>query len=216
MLTYTIDFGNTFTKIAIFNNSTLLEIVKLETKSFDFKFQNDSLILYSNVSKDFKNLLPNDAIDASALIKNFKTTYDESKLGADRKVISYYLQRQGIKNALLVDAGSFITFDIIENNIHLGGPIYLGLGNYLKSYPHFSEHLPLIDAHDSHQEVNNTKAAIQKAFDAYLKMINSEVTRINTDRIIITGGDANLLSPTGENLDQQIIHEALFSLRDLI
>lgn len=215
MLTYTIDSGNTFVKIAIFKDSDLIDIKRLNTHDFHFEFERDSRIIISNVSHDIISKLPAQAVDASKLIKDFKSTYDQSTLGIDRKVISYYLQRKGIDNALIVDAGSFITFDEIRNGIHKGGAIYLGLQNYLKSYPTFSANLPLLESENIEEGCANTKQAISFAYKAYLSMIQNELQRFDQHEVYLTGGDAKLIS-SGQSIKDNLIHEALFSLQDLI
>ena len=45
------------------------------------------------------------------------------------------------QNAVIVDAGSAITVDIIENGVHKGGFILLGLRRFMKSYPKISKKL---------------------------------------------------------------------------
>ena len=212
MLTYTIDSGNTFVKIGVFKGSTLEEVHRIKSEDFKFQFKDDSSIIYSNVSKDISNSIPDHAICASRLIKNFKTAYDKDRLGLDRKIISHYLQNQQSANTLLIDAGSFITFDEIRDGIHYGGPIYLGLVNYLRAYPTFSQNLPLIDPNNLGQD-SSTKQAINKAFDDYLKMITGEIKKYSSYNIVITGGDAHYFAPFGE-IDDNLMHKALFSLQD--
>ncbi|MFG1485837.1 type III pantothenate kinase [Halobacteriovorax sp. RZ-2] len=213
MLTYTIDSGNTFLKIGVFQNNTLTDVKKLSIHNFDFTFKENSSVIYSNVSKEINQLLPLCAINANDLIKDFKTSYDPKKLGIDRKVISYFLQKRfPNEKLLLVDMGSFITFDEINNGTHLGGPIFLGLNNYLKSYPKFSANLPLLNEIKL-EDIANTEQAISHAYVAYSEMIITQVKKYNQHRIILTGGDSEKLKDYGE-IQNNLIHQALFSLQN--
>ncbi|MFG1493668.1 type III pantothenate kinase [Halobacteriovorax sp. ZH4_bin.1] len=213
MQTYTIDSGNTFLKIGVFQSDTLTDVKKLSIRNFDFTFKENSSVIYSNVSKEITPLLPASAINANDLIKDFKTSYDPKKLGIDRKVISYFLQKKfPNEKLLLVDLGSFITFDEITNGTHLGGPIFLGLNNYLKSYPKFSANLPLLSEIDL-TDMTNTKQAISHAYAAYTEMIILQVRKYNQHRVILTGGDSEKLKDYGE-IQNNLTHQALFNLQN--
>ncbi|EPZ49538.1 pantothenate kinase, type III [Bacteriovorax sp. BAL6_X] len=213
MQTYTIDSGNTFLKIGVFQNNVLTDVKKLSIQNFDFIFKENSSVIYSNVSKEITSLLPRNAKNANDLITDFQTFYDQNKLGIDRKVISYYLQKKfPNEKLLLVDTGSFITLDEIDHGKHLGGPIFLGLGNYLRSYPEFSANLPLLREIDL-TEMTNTQQAISHAYAAYVDMITSQLKKYNQHRIILTGGDSQKLKDCGE-IQNNLIHQALFSLQN--
>lgn len=211
MLTYTIDSGNTFVKVATFENDSLSKITHYSLDRFNPLFAKDAKIIFSNVSKDIIHKLPKSAISAAELIKDFKSTYDQSTFGVDRKIISNFIQKKFPKeNILIVDAGSFITFDYLEEGIHRGGPIYLGLRNYLKSYPQFSEKLPLIEDIKA-ANCANTKEAISTAYYHYISMVKNQIKKYQSDQIIITGGDASHFSDCG--VEQEcLMHHALFEL----
>ncbi|MFG1482849.1 type III pantothenate kinase [Halobacteriovorax sp. HFRX-2_2] len=212
MLTYTIDSGNTFIKIGIFKGRLLTSIEKLEIANFNFNFEEGAAIIYSNVSKEIKEFLPKDAINALSLITEFNSTYDSKKIGADRKIISRYLQKYyPQEKILLVDAGSFITFDEIDHGLHKGGPIFLGLGNYLKAYPQFSANLPDITGAIDTKALTNTRQAISYAYDSYLNMIVSEIKKFSDHRILVTGGDGYHFKELGE-FQENLIHDALINL----
>ncbi|MEH0862037.1 type III pantothenate kinase [Halobacteriovorax sp. DPLXC-1] len=211
MPTYTIDSGNTFIKVAKFENNILSKITRYTPEDFNPTFQKDEKIIFSNVSKNIIHKLPSSAIAAAGLIEDFKSTYDQSTFGVDRKIISHYLQKKfPNENILIIDAGSFITFDYIESGIHRGGPIYLGLGNYLKAYPAFSQNLPLVDNVKA-GECANTKEAISTAFTQYLSMIKNEIQKFQTDQVIVTGGDARNFQDCADE-QGDLMHHALFEL----
>lgn len=210
MYTYTIDSGNTFIKVGQFRNETFLNVERYSINEFCINFTDNDSIIYSNVGEDIIHQLPPSAISAVDLIHNFNSTYDQSTYGNDRKIIAaYLLKKYPNENVLIIDAGSFITFDYLEKGTHRGGPIYVGLNNYLKSYFQFSKSLPLLNQIES-GSCSNTQEAISTAFVDYLSMIKEKARDYHASRIIITGGDGESLSELGE-IDPNLIHLAMHS-----
>ncbi len=118
---------------------------------------------------------------------DFETTYEG--MGLDRKVGCL-----GFESAIIVDAGSAITVDIMENKVHKGGFILPGLQKLQEIYPEIS---PKLDC-DFNVKVNldtiplNTQDAIAYAI---LKSIISPIEQIAANKpVIFTGGDGKLLS----------------------
>ena len=117
----------------------------------------------------------------------FKTEY--IGLGLDRAVACIFS-----KDAVIVDAGSAITVDIMKKGKHKGGFILPGISAYLKTYPKISKKLKF----DFEKEINldkiplQTKDAIQYAI---LKSIILPIKEVAKDKsIIFTGGDGLVLS----------------------
>ena len=117
----------------------------------------------------------------------FQTTY--VGMGLDRKVACL-----GFNNAVIVDAGSAITVDIMQEGIHQGGFILPGLKKSLDLYPDISSKLQW----DFNVKVNldtiplNTQDAISYAI---LKSILTPIEQIAQGKpIIFAGGDGELLS----------------------
>jgi type III pantothenate kinase len=120
-------------------------------------------------------------------IMDFKTTY--VGLGIDRALASYFE-----KDAVIVDAGSAITVDIMEEGEHKGGFILPGFRAFMKTYPKISKKLKF----DFEKKINldkiplQTKDAIQYAM---LKSIILPIKEVSLNKnIIFTGGDGKLLS----------------------
>ena len=125
-------------------------------------------------------------------ILNFETSY--KGLGIDRAIACSFAQ-----NAVIVDAGSAITVDIMQEGIHMGGFILLGLGSFMKSYPKISKKLKF----EFEKNINldkiplETKDAIQYAM---LKSIILPIKEVSLNKnIIFTGGDGLALSKYFEN-----------------
>ena len=125
-------------------------------------------------------------------ILKFETSY--KGLGIDRAIACSFAS-----NAVIVDAGSAITVDIMEDSIHMGGFILLGLQSFMKTYPKISKKLKF----EFEKDINldkiplETKDAIQYAM---LKSIILPIKEISLNKnIIFTGGDGELLSKYFEN-----------------
>ena len=123
---------------------------------------------------------------------NFQTQYEG--MGLDRKVACI-----GFDNAIIVDAGSAITVDMMEDSKHKGGFILPGLTKLKEIYPDISIKLDI----DFNVKVKldtiplNTQDAISYAI---LKSIIKPIVEIaNNKPIIFTGGDGEFLSQFVEN-----------------
>ena len=125
-------------------------------------------------------------------ILKFETIYQG--LGIDRAVACSFQQ-----NAVIVDAGSAITVDIMENGVHKGGFILLGLRRFMKSYPKISKKLKF----DFEKNINLDKIPLQTKDAITYAMMKSIILPIKevslNKNIIFTGGDGELLSKYFEN-----------------
>jgi type III pantothenate kinase len=125
-------------------------------------------------------------------ILKFETIYQG--LGIDRAVACSFQQ-----NAVIVDAGSAITVDIMENGVHKGGFILLGLRRFMKSYPKISKKLKF----DFEKNINLDKIPLQTKDAITYAMMKSIILPIKevslNKNIIFTGGDGELLSNYFEN-----------------
>ena len=156
------------------------------------KFE-DEVYFVSVNEKATKRLLKKNpqAKDIKKLLK-FDTTYQG--LGIDRAVACSFQY-----NCVIVDAGSAITVDIMEEGIHKGGFIMLGLHRFMKSYKKISKKLN----YDFEKNINldkipaQTKDAITYAV---MKSIILPIKEVSLNKsIIFTGGDGELISKYFEN-----------------
>ncbi len=154
----------------------------------------DDEIYYISVNeKATKKLLKNNPQAKNIEeIMNFQTSY--KGLGKDRAVAcSFY------DDIVIVDAGSAITVDIMENGIHQGGFILLGMRSFISSYPKISKKLKFTFEKDINLDKIplQTKDAIQYAM---LKSIILPIKEVSLNKnIIFTGGDGLVLSKYFEN-----------------
>ncbi len=149
----------------------------------------DKNFYYISVNRNIQNL--KNGIDISKWFK-FKTSY--KGLGVDRIAVCY-----AIKTGVVVDAGSAITIDIMEENIHKGGIILPGLKAYQKSFAKIS---PVLDM-ELNENISletlpqNTKDAM--SFGVFGSIVSLLEKIAKNKRIYLTGGDGEKFKRFLEN-----------------
>jgi len=173
------------------------------------KFKEDIFFISVNEKATKKLLKKNpQAKDISSFV-DFKTKY--LGMGIDRKVNCL-----SIKDGIIVDAGSAITVDIIENFCHKGGFILLGVYSFLKSYKKISKKLKV----DFEKDINLDNIPLQTkdaVLYALMKSIILPIKEISSNKnIIFTGGDGKFLSRFFENSQykQDLIFENMKRIID--
>ena len=184
------DIGNTSIKFFIDKN------IKNYYKNDKIpKFKDDIFYISVNEKATKKLLKKNPHAKNLASFIDFKTSY--IGLGVDRAVACYFEE-----NAVVIDAGSAITVDIIEDKKHIGGFIFLGLNSFFKAYKNISKKLE-ISKSDFEKNINLDKIPLQTkdaVFFALLKSIILPIKEICKNKnIIFTGGDGEFLSQFFEN-----------------
>ena len=156
------------------------------------KFDDEIYFVSVNEKATKKLLKKNPQAKNIKELLDFQTSYQG--LGIDRAVACSFQD-----NCVIVDAGSAITVDIMEESKHIGGFILLGLRRFMKSYPKISKKLKF----EFEKEINldkiplKTKDAIQYAM---LKSIILPIKEVSLNKnIIFTGGDGEVLSKYFEN-----------------
>jgi len=128
-----------------------------------------------------------------------------TKVGIDRLLAAFAATgKYGDSPMMIVDAGSAITVDVVQDRIFHGGAILPGLVVQSETYPKISEKLPLVPIPDLFSTVRpvypgrNTKEAIRNgiywgtigAIRQFYEMVFSNKQDV---RLILTGGDAEYL-----------------------
>ena len=118
-------------------------------------------------------------------------------LGADRIAVAVgVVCEMGIENALIVDMGSAITYDVIENGAFKGGNISLGVAMRFRALHEFTASLPLCKAVEPNGAFGSTtqEAIEQGVMQGVLHEIEGYVERVSAKNekksIIFCGGDA--------------------------
>ena len=216
-----IDVGNTKIKVAIFEldtmifkeeytNETFLEGLKKIYKKFPTS--NKTIVSsVSNVSKEVILLLQsksNVSVLTSESVFPFENKYATPlTLGMDRKVIVAGAALKFPKqNCLIIDAGSCITYDFIdENKNYFGGAISPGIEMRYKALNNFTAKLPLLEKeYPTHTIGNSTNQSIHSGIvNGVVHEIEGfigDYSRRNKHlTIILTGGDALFLAKRLKN-----------------
>jgi type III pantothenate kinase len=172
-----VDIGNTYAKI--YHNK---KVTSIRAEDFNLKKK----FYYISVNNKLNRVLKEnkDAINLEKYI-TLKTSY--GGLGVDRKVLCSY-----IDNGVIVDAGSAITIDIMENKEHKGGYILPGIKSYFDSYENISPTLKV----DRNVFIKietlpqNTFEAINKAVIKSIVMMIKDVSK--DKKIYFCGGDGRM------------------------
>lgn len=229
-----VDVGNTYIKLAVFSKLTLVEkivvtevdlIVKLNDIKSKYNDISHAIISSVNIflESGLKFLKENYRVlvlDHNTKIP-FKNLYSTPKtLGIDRiALVAASVNLYKDKNVLVIDAGTCITFDFInDKNEYLGGAISPGIRMRYKALHNQTAKLPLLEtevpqfligdstSNSIHSGVIN---GIVKEIDGVIQEYSEKYTDLT---IILTGGDTNFLS---KQLKSSIFANSNFLLEGL-
>jgi type III pantothenate kinase len=209
-----IDIGNTRIKVAIFNKDELIFITSLSEISIIFleqlfgRFPIEKSIISSTGKLDNSILewLKSMSLfiflnkDTSLPFKNNYLTKDS--LGYDRIAgVAGALSLFPAQSCLIIDCGTAITFDFVDNNAtYFGGNISPGIEMRFKALHTFTQKLPLIEKFlDFSMIGNSTESAIRNGvIRGVLYELNGYINEFcevyDHLQIILTGGDADFLA----------------------
>ena len=212
-----VDIGNNFFKLGIFQNSNLIfsfseknGAIDLEIEKIICKYSEITTALISNVSSikinDILNRFNINIYELnSSFIFPFKLNYQTPEtLGNDRLALAAAATILfPNSNNLVIDAGTCITIDFIDNNNHFrGGSISPGVKMRYDSLNHYTANLPLLKNENNFDYPGNSTNAsihagiiggVSNEINGFIKQINSKNEKVN---VILTGGDAKILSKT--------------------
>ncbi len=157
-----IDIGNTFVKTAVFNDKNQMVShervpigetnIHIEKLTATYQPKNALISATGKIMSGLENLLKKNKIQFLYLnhTLNFPFIIDyknPKNLGSDRIALAAgtVIKATG-KNRLVIDAGTCITYDFIDqSNIFRGGIISPGIDMRLKSMHEYTANLPLIE-----------------------------------------------------------------------
>jgi type III pantothenate kinase len=217
----TVDVGNTRIKGAVFEDDIILEQYIFDKKELQSTIRsilkNYSKITHLVVSsvgdldkisfQDFENEIRVHFVSHEDIFP-FINHYETPKtLGIDRMVLATGATlKYPRQNRLVIDAGTCITYDFIdENNNYLGGAISPGLRLRYESLHNYTSKLPLLSLENATNFVGRSTAE-----SIHSGVINGLVCEIDgfIDRykalgskfiIILTGGDSEFLAKRLKN-----------------
>ena len=208
-----IDIGNSFSKVGLFDKNILIDYKEFKSFSvediksvFSSKIITNSII--SNVSSydkkvfEFLNMNSNLVLFDAEIKLPFKNKYGSVEtIGNDRiALVSQASRLYPDENVLVIDSGSCITYDFLnDKNEYLGGGISPGLNMKLKALNNQTARLPLVKKTQIKYligkstktsilsgVINGTLGEINYIIEEYKKRYKKIV-------IILTGGDLNFL-----------------------
>ncbi|GAA4899714.1 type III pantothenate kinase [Flaviramulus aquimarinus] len=229
-----IDVGNSFVKLAVFKGGKLkykervkLEDVLVHVRALNKKHDSIKKAIIASVGrlksvdvKAISKLFDVLVLDSKTKLP-FKNKYKTPKtLGVDRiALVCGSINRFPHENALIIDAGTCITYDFItSNNAYLGGAISPGLGMRYKSLNNLTANLPLLESEVPNDIIgNSTNDSIHSGVvNGILKeidgVINTYKIKYPDLTVILTGGDAKFLS---KQLKSSIFANSNFLLEGL-
>ncbi|OZV69290.1 type III pantothenate kinase [Winogradskyella aurantia] len=211
-----LDIGNTLVKLAVFKKKRLLyktsfplgelmEVYRNAKKSYPEL----SAVIISSVGRMPKSNIAVIKEDLRVLELNhltkvpFNNLYASPKtLGVDRiALVSASVNQFPNKNVLIIDAGTCVTYDFInQNNDYLGGAISPGLRLRYKSLNTLTANLPLLETQRPLNIIGDSTASsihsgvvygLVKEIDGVIDHYKSQYQDLT---VILTGGDAEFLS----------------------
>ena len=210
-LNLVIDIGNSQTKVAVFNAGEIVEIICMESLNVDHlgdlrrNYPALDHAILSSVAEVAPDLLNNLKKDYAYFIEFSHQTavpignkYESKEtLGLDRLAAAV----GGItlfpgKELLVIDAGTAITFDLVDKNQYfLGGNISPGLKIRFRALHEFTRKLPEIERADIWPVIGKTtveaiRAGVQNGM---IFEIDGMIDQVRKDwpecQVILTGGD---------------------------
>jgi type III pantothenate kinase len=216
-----VDVGNTRIKAAVFEENTLLEFFVFQKTTLEKniqnifeKYQNISHLVVASVSDvekqaffSFESVVKIHFVSHNDSFP-FVNCYETPKtLGIDRMVLAAGATLQyPNQNRLVIDAGTCVTFDFIdENNNYLGGAISPGLRLRYEALHNFTAKLPLLTLENPNHFIgNSTSQSIHSGvvnglvfeIDGFIEEFKTQFSKFI---IILTGGDSEILAKRLKN-----------------
>jgi type III pantothenate kinase len=217
-----LDIGNSSVKTGLFEGGVLKDVQTIpHSHVFDYVTEiNPNHLIIGSVAKDLEipasvNLLELTHDTALPIEVNYKTI---ETLGMDRIAAAVGAQKHNPKgNSLVIDAGSCITYDLLENgNIFQGGIISPGARLRIETMHTHTARLPLISI-DVEAEVplvgKSTKESMQSGV---LNGMRNEIDGIIMEykekypdiRVFLCGGEAKYF--------ENSLKEGIFAVPELV
>ncbi len=210
-----IDMGNTRIKAALFDGATLRQTYQLSDWSALLSVVDEHAVARAIVSsvgqlRDVQALgrrlpIPLLVLDGTTPLPFVNTYETPATLGTDRLAAVAGVQQQHLEqNALAIDVGTCITYDLIDREgYYRGGLISPGVRMRLQAMHTFTARLPLVEADDSPFSLTerSTPAALRSGAVGGAAAEISQMIRMYGDKfsdlqVVISGGDASVLTNT--------------------
>lgn len=230
----TVDVGNTFVKVAVFEEVELVDkfIFELENAKSNFEtifttYPQASKLVYVSVATIESALITwlqkKIAVcqlshqSAFPCVNKYQTP---ETLGIDRMILAAgAVLVFPAKNCLVIDAGTCITYDLVTSNgVYEGGAISPGLALRYKALHAYTAKLPLLETTSPEKEIGKTTnesihvGVVQGVLNEVEGFISKYSVNYQDLTVILTGGDANFLA---NRLKSTIFADENFLLKSL-
>ena len=204
-----LDFGNTLQKAAVFDGNEMLLLHKYNVITIaDLMALKDiypikkailsSVVNYDNSIKEYLNsAFSYIELDEKTNVPIVNNYLNKDTLGKDR--LAAIVAAQHIykgQNTLVVNAGTCITFDFInDKKEYLGGAISPGVEMKFKALNNFTDKLPLIEGKNNVELKGNTtegsilSGVINGSYFEIKATIEEYRNKYNDLKVILSGGD---------------------------
>lgn len=215
-----VDIGNTKVKAAVFESDTLVSFLSFEESDFEqfiTSFQKEYSItacILSSVKKDERGIhkileeipffLRLDHTTQIPFVNLYRTP---TTLGIDRiALVAGATDQYPNQNALIIDAGTCITYDFVnQNSEYLGGAISPGIQIRYRSVHDYTSKLPLLSTSEDFVVTgDSTESAIHSGIlNGVTQEIQGVINQYKDEypdlTVILTGGDIKFLSKQLKN-----------------
>jgi type III pantothenate kinase len=214
---YVIDSGNSAAKAGLWNEASGYWEYTLQAADALSEMDSNSgfPLVYCGVSKEIPKIVtqwqgPILSLGADTLLP-FSSEYDQSQWGADRMAaVAGAFSRNKEVGALIIDAGSCLTFDYLDSNRgHIGGSISPGLPLRVLAMHEFTGRLPLVNLANldpsrlTKPPKNTEEAIILGAYEGWKLEISEGIRQFkkqNPEGIVyLTGGDLRYFEANPKN-----------------
>lgn len=129
-------------------------------------------------------------------------------LGEDRLIQAFYAFKKLKQNVLLLDAGTFLTMDVITSSGFMGGYIVPGIENYNSLFTKGEQLKDTeIDKALSSHLPQSTKDAMRDSYFAFAALAQKLSTDHKIDKILLTGGNYAFWKRIFDQLQLSVIVE---------
>lgn len=224
-----LDEGNSALKIGIFDGKTLLhhQVVTLsELESIIQDYTIDRSI-FSSVKKEaiVPNCLPHPIQLSVGLNFPFEITYETPQtLGVDRlAAVAGARSENPSSDLLVIDIGTYITFDFLIDNSFAGGMISPGPELRAKAMHNYTSALPLVNLESpkditlvGESTVESMSLGIMNGITAEIEgIIDQARAKLSVDQVYLTGGGSYLFESMIKApifVDQNLVLKGLNSI----
>lgn len=134
-----------------------------------------------------------------------------SSLGEDRLILAHYSYKKEKVPTLIIDVGTYVTMDIVNEAGFQGGYILPGIEAYSSSFQRGEQLKEVIVAPDFSETVpQTTVAALSWGYSAFISLAKEIISKHHISRVVLTGGKAPIWSSSlSVQAQPDLIHLAL-------